>query len=1481
MLKGTNIMANKKILLIISTFFSLSVLAGCGEIKHTHDFKDEHDENSHYQVCECGEKINVNSHSFVDTVVPSNCEHGNIITHTCACGYTYTEEDNNIHNFITKFDSNQHWKECSLCHVKENLGNHDMELYSSTETAPGIILEEYKCKKCEYRETKSKTDYVEHNLVCSIKKAATCQEDGIKLYKCTDCDYSFEEPYSDVDAHNWNSGEVSGNKIIYRCQNEGCTETKTIISFVDSEEVVVDVSDLISEPNLTLKEASFNFEQASLVGFSGSVTVGAKKVSGEQISAKMPEETRKLLQNATILDLTFKNGDEEVHEFVGKVVVNIPYVLKENQDPDNIGVVYVKENGEMEDFACKYSNGFVSFETNHFSYFAILEFDNEDACAVLGHNYYVARTVESSCTKQGYIQKSCKRCGHNDFEMLPLIQHKYNLINSVPSTTTTHGYNEFKCDVCGDTYQTELPLIIEGDDDNYMLNFFRSSIGDGFEASMVETEKARDYYSNMKFVLCLEDGNDFAYSSSESPSYTTYSFYDDQYSYYNYSYKYSSPIVPILKNISNALTNLPSSLNNLFEKVELFFNRIGIVKENIGDHAHLYFDKEIAKTFVNKARMLYAPQLVDYLLGDGTYDDLLSFAERSYNRTIQETIDELGEFGINVSDLYPMVASIWNIPQSYDELFTDELLSSKLSDIVSNYAGVPVTWDIIYSRYVEPYESKTVFEIISEIANIELQLMTKLIDSFAEVYINETEFSALTLKSGQIINGTVSFPGYSLRSFPKSAEEDIDLILNGTINGTFSKNFNRDAYKQEKENYFKKCEQIEEDFTFTDENNLVLNILEEYYGLSFTVVADKDETSPTYGMMIFISEPTDKFSDYISNNQYINPEVIPEDGKISSQVIYSVDVSSVKSMLSSRYFYSGCKGSLNPDHDYIRLYSDLRYKGFSSFLYLVDYETSVSFTDKLSSFYYMYDIDTREFSLVPTNELEHHYTYTKISYQEFSKHYYSMTYPEDYDYYKQTCKDCSYVTYTYVKKGFIPHNGYLTSNDFNDEANKYTFKLSDDYYYGGHYYSDNDRVTNIYVNNLYSFYDGEYPLTICRNNGYIGQTFNYGNVQISVSYTAKCECTYIENVKITCEGKELIAFSNTLHNVSNPQRNVIRTYSKGCEDYEEYEYVCSVCGNVIEHGENYIGNHHNYELVETFEPTETLNGYKIYKCSSCGSTSSETINRHYHNVLSNYNSETGETSYYCECGATWDAYPNFDFVLENLSYLKDNVRSYSSSSVLSDDCTLYSIADLCRSYAIYPSGFEPVLVGVKNGEIDLDYMLSLGEDRVKEYYFSNSYLSNFFYGFTIEQNEIINFKSTLPNGYDYDVLLIHFINVPDDKLEFMESSIGNVAEKLSIDSSKIEEQVFEERYNDVYQLSFSENCSYKLDDCSLDDFVQNELVPSNFYVYYPSFYDNYYYLNARYDDFELYITFDNISFDDECYNADVNVRIRYTLNKRY
>lgn len=83
------------------------------------------------------------------------------------------------------------------------------------------------------------------------------------------------------------------------------------------------------------------------------------------------------------------SGEDAISSFDGKVTVRVPYELKAGENPDEIAIWYINDEGTPTAIKAKYANGFAEFETNHFSYYTVIRLSGEDRCKVYEHDYMI------------------------------------------------------------------------------------------------------------------------------------------------------------------------------------------------------------------------------------------------------------------------------------------------------------------------------------------------------------------------------------------------------------------------------------------------------------------------------------------------------------------------------------------------------------------------------------------------------------------------------------------------------------------------------------------------------------------------------------------------------------------------------------------------------------------------------------------------------------------------------------------------------------------------------------------------------------------------------------------------------------------------------------------------------------------------------------------------------------------------------------
>ena len=157
---------------------------------------------------------------------PAGCTNNAVYFKSCSCGAISTTDTFVAMNTALghadgsdwKYDSTNHWHECSRCHDKKDEAAHD---YGSDNV----------CDTCGYDKTVPHT----HNLTLVPAKAATCTNPGNSAYyTCDGCDKWFEDATGSVEItdktsveiaplnHDWNAPAYTWN-----ADNTVCTATRT------------------------------------------------------------------------------------------------------------------------------------------------------------------------------------------------------------------------------------------------------------------------------------------------------------------------------------------------------------------------------------------------------------------------------------------------------------------------------------------------------------------------------------------------------------------------------------------------------------------------------------------------------------------------------------------------------------------------------------------------------------------------------------------------------------------------------------------------------------------------------------------------------------------------------------------------------------------------------------------------------------------------------------------------------------------------------------------------------------------------------------------------------------------------------------------------------------------------------------------------------------------------------------------------------
>ena len=332
-------------------------------------------------------------HDYVPTVTNPDCVNGGYTTYVCSvCEDTYVgdEVEANGHTFVDvtgqpatcREEGYSDYKKCEVCGVEdpenpktvlpiEDHNGHFVEEVAATCEEDGHRI--FKCEKedCPYYTGVTEVlPKLGHDEVEHVAKEATCTEMGYDAYvTCTRCDYSTYNEGSEVAA----LGHTYTNKgfVDATCVEEGMTNA-----------VVCDRCDLVHH-------------------------------AGEVIPAKG-------------------------HTLTG-VQAAAPTCT---------------ETGSIEHTVCSVCNK--KFAADAVSGDATIEELTDITVAATGHDYEEVGTDAPTCTEKGKLNYECTVCQDTYYDEIDALGHKYEDWKQAP-TCTEIGYLIHTCTVCRHTYSDVIP----------------------------------------------------------------------------------------------------------------------------------------------------------------------------------------------------------------------------------------------------------------------------------------------------------------------------------------------------------------------------------------------------------------------------------------------------------------------------------------------------------------------------------------------------------------------------------------------------------------------------------------------------------------------------------------------------------------------------------------------------------------------------------------------------------------------------------------------------------------------------------------------------------------------------------------------------------------------------------------------------------------------------------------------------------------
>lgn len=111
----------------------------------------------------------------------------------------------------------------------------------------------------------------------------------------------------------------------------------------------------------------------------GDVKFSVETVNNSKLTDSQKATLGSQAGSATVVDVNVYAGSSKVSTFGdGKITVSVPYTLKFGENSDSITVWFINDNGSIEPKTASYSNGKVTFTTEHLSQYLIVNFPFAD-----------------------------------------------------------------------------------------------------------------------------------------------------------------------------------------------------------------------------------------------------------------------------------------------------------------------------------------------------------------------------------------------------------------------------------------------------------------------------------------------------------------------------------------------------------------------------------------------------------------------------------------------------------------------------------------------------------------------------------------------------------------------------------------------------------------------------------------------------------------------------------------------------------------------------------------------------------------------------------------------------------------------------------------------------------------------------------------------------------------------------------------------
>ena len=150
----------------------------------------------------------------------------------------------------------------------------------------------------------------------------------------------------------------------------GSDTTKAEVTFSGSSMGLLSKNSAVDGLKIMTDEGNISIDKNTLSGITSALAGNSVVFSLAQAEkSTLTEEQKSLVGDNPVYDLSITAGDKKITNFNGSVTVNLPYQLKEGENPANIAIYHLTSDGKVEKFKAVYdaATKTVTFVTTHFS----------------------------------------------------------------------------------------------------------------------------------------------------------------------------------------------------------------------------------------------------------------------------------------------------------------------------------------------------------------------------------------------------------------------------------------------------------------------------------------------------------------------------------------------------------------------------------------------------------------------------------------------------------------------------------------------------------------------------------------------------------------------------------------------------------------------------------------------------------------------------------------------------------------------------------------------------------------------------------------------------------------------------------------------------------------------------------------------------------------------------------------------------------